>query len=424
MQRIIRGLVLILVMVGLATSLTHAQDNSVLETDVIQALNQVRTQAGKNDLVVDVRLMDAARAYAADWSRGSSPQSQLMGSYLDAADYYDYAHAQVLLSGGNLGSTELVNYWLGDFEIRDEIINGQYEEVGMGIANGAGDGLTYYVLVIAQPIACQADIQTNPDIQRTQAETVLAWVNNARRETGLETLTLNTQLNNAARVYAEDMQENGYPEEPHTGTDGSQPADRVTRSGYLWRVVAENILQRGDLDASGAFDQWWNSPDHRANILEPGVSEMGLWFACDTQSGEFYYVQVFAAPINILEAEEAIQQTFALISNARAEAGAPPVLLSLQLNNAAQQFSTARLQNLPMDLQTAVDASGYAYQDVVALQVRGIGAQPSDVLAQWRSGTQQYETLTDASVTDVGIGVANNEDGEVYYTVIFGEPAP
>ena len=39
-----------------------------------------------------------------------------------------------------------------------------------------------------------------------------------------------------------------------------------------------------------------NSPGHRANILSDDVSEIGIGFAVDDQSGAMYWTQKFAAP--------------------------------------------------------------------------------------------------------------------------------
>ena len=76
--------------------------------------------------------------------------------------------------------------------------------------------------------------------------------------------------------------------------DGQTPADRITKAGYQARAWGENISW-GQKDSAGALATWMNSPPHKANLLNPEFTEIGVGIATDTQ-GRKYYVQVFAAP--------------------------------------------------------------------------------------------------------------------------------
>src|SRR5690606_24921960 len=84
---------------------------------------------------------------------------------------------------------------------------------------------------------------------------VLELVNSARarpRPCGRESfaaappLTLSAELTSAALVHAKDMA--ARDRLSHRGSDGSQAAGRVTRAGYRWQNVGENIA----LDATDA----------------------------------------------------------------------------------------------------------------------------------------------------------------------------
>jgi uncharacterized protein YkwD len=82
----------------------------------------------------------------------------------------------------------------------------------------------------------------------------------------------------------------------HTGSDGSQVAERARRSGYAWRSVGENIAA-GQMTAEAAMQGWIKSPSHCANLMQPGYTEMGLAFAVNPQSESgVYWVQVFGLP--------------------------------------------------------------------------------------------------------------------------------
>jgi uncharacterized protein YkwD len=104
----------------------------------------------------------------------------------------------------------------------------------------------------------------------------------------------NARLRAAAAVHASDMA--GLSFFSHTGSDGSQVAERARRSGYAWRTVGENIAA-GQMKADDAMQGWLKSPSHCANLMLPGYTEMGLAFAVNPQSESgVYWVQVFGLP--------------------------------------------------------------------------------------------------------------------------------
>jgi uncharacterized protein YkwD len=82
----------------------------------------------------------------------------------------------------------------------------------------------------------------------------------------------------------------------HTGADGSSPADRVRRSGYVARVVGENIAA-GVPSAAEVVAGWLDSPGHCANIMDARFTEMGLAYAVNPSSAlQIYWTQLFALP--------------------------------------------------------------------------------------------------------------------------------
>ena len=61
----------------------------------------------------------------------------------------------------------------------------------------------------------------------------------------------------------------------HLGADGSTLGDRLQRAGYTACISAENVA-RGTSDIRSTVATWMDSPDHRANILTPGVTQFGF----------------------------------------------------------------------------------------------------------------------------------------------------
>jgi hypothetical protein len=124
---------------------------------------------------------------------------------------------------------------------------------------------------------------------------VLRLVNVERAKVGLNPLCLSTQLTQAAQVHSNDMATNNFMS--HTGSDGSSAAVRVDRTGYKFSWRGENVAA-GQASPAGVMDSWMNSPDHRANILRPEFTELGVGYALNSNAQfKHYWTQVFGTPI-------------------------------------------------------------------------------------------------------------------------------
>ncbi|WP_327250913.1 CAP domain-containing protein [Streptomyces sp. NBC_01244] len=117
---------------------------------------------------------------------------------------------------------------------------------------------------------------------------VLALVNKERAAVGCPVLTVNEKLTKAAQDHSEDMA--AHSNMSHTGSDGSDPGQRITRAGYQWRTYAENVAY-GYPTAAQVMEGWMNSPGHKRNILDCNVKEIGIGLA---QPGQ-YWTQDFGA---------------------------------------------------------------------------------------------------------------------------------
>lgn len=114
-----------------------------------------------------------------------------------------------------------------------------------------------------------------------QAE-LLHLHNEARKEHGLSTFCVREQLMDAATAHSRDMLSRTYYD--HVAPDGSTPEQRVRATGYSYSEMAENIhrrplsyaLEPTQKDLEQVFDDWMNSPGHRANLLNPDLHEIGI----------------------------------------------------------------------------------------------------------------------------------------------------
>jgi uncharacterized protein YkwD len=108
---------------------------------------------------------------------------------------------------------------------------------------------------------------------------VLADVNAARRQRGLQALRFSAALSRAAESHSRDMARRGYF--THESADGSAFWRRVERfygsAGYRTWAVGENLLWVSpDLDSGTALSMWMASPPHRENLLSRQWREVGL----------------------------------------------------------------------------------------------------------------------------------------------------
>lgn len=123
-----------------------------------------------------------------------------------------------------------------------------------------------------------------------QAREVVDLVNAERAKAGCGAVSIDDKLMTAAQRHSQDQAD--HQNMSHTGSDGSDPGDRIDRVGYEWRTYGENVAWNQKTPAA-VMDAWMNSPGHRANILNCAFTEIGVGIA--TSNGP-YWTQVFAAP--------------------------------------------------------------------------------------------------------------------------------
>ncbi|MFE7038221.1 CAP domain-containing protein [Streptomyces atratus] len=122
-----------------------------------------------------------------------------------------------------------------------------------------------------------------------EAARLLKLVNSARSEVGCSPLTLNAKLTKAARKHSADMA--SHRNMSHTGSDGSDPGDRITHAGYDRSAYGENVAY-GYTTPESVMAGWMNSPGHKRNILDCSFKEIGVGLA---QPGN-YWTQDFGQP--------------------------------------------------------------------------------------------------------------------------------
>lgn len=151
----------------------------------------------------------------------------------------------------------------------------------------------YWLLLVA---SCVALAVAQPTVQATDggttvylpligtaaptfAQQVVNLINQERMSYGCQPFNVSPQLGAAALAHSQDMAINDFVS--HTGSDGSSPGERVTRAGYNWRMVAENIAA-GQSTPEAVVAAWMSSGDHRANILNCALHDIGIGYYYQT----------------------------------------------------------------------------------------------------------------------------------------------
>jgi uncharacterized YkwD family protein len=314
----------------------EAVDNGLMEQQVVDQINQARTQNGMPMLQLDSALTVAAKQ-----------QAQLLAN----SDGSNYSEVYKLRSSGQYQAVQasvlrtadvayLVNMRLSDSSFVG--LSEQYNLVGAGTADSATFGkITVVIFAQGQSVAQQVaptvqttlqteqpqNITSEQQLQETQPEhaqpeqlqpeqtqpqqieqtsvnsnqiqtqgtqsvsgfqqRVVELVNQERAKVGLNPVVPMDDLTKVAQVKAEDMATNNYFS--HTSPTYGSPFDMMKQFGINYSHAGENIAM-GYSTPEKVMEGWMNSEGHKKNILNPNFTEIGVGF---TTNGN-YWVQEFA----------------------------------------------------------------------------------------------------------------------------------
>jgi uncharacterized protein YkwD len=194
---------------------------------------------------------------------------------------YAYVTIGEHLVSGPRTPEEFLAYCLGTEQARRTLYDTAFTQVGLGRTHGGGD--VFWTALWARPL-------TPGDLARTEAE-VVTLTNRERAAAGLPPLATDPALTRAAQAHSTDMVARDFYS--HTAPDGSRPWDRAAAAGAARRSIGENIAC-GQRSPAEVVTGWMNSPGHRANILKPDFTHIGIGFTGGGRAGT-YWTQLFGA---------------------------------------------------------------------------------------------------------------------------------
>jgi len=111
------------------------------------------------------------------------------------------------------------------------------------------------------------------NVQATAEDKILELMNAKRVEAGLKPLTMDNTLVQVARYKSDHMIQYNYFD--HVTPQGTKYTDWLQAVGYKYTTAGENIAYN-TYDANELFTQWWNSPGHRANMMNSSYTKVGI----------------------------------------------------------------------------------------------------------------------------------------------------
>lgn len=238
------------------------------------------------------------------------------------------------------------------------------------------------------------------DVESVRRE-LLAMIDRTRREAGVQSLRPHEGLDAVARAHSLDMAEHNFI--GHTSPTTGTAADRVRRAQLRTGLVLENI-GRG-YGANEIHRGLVESPGHRANLINPDVTHVGIGVVpqSDGDRTAFVVTEVFIRQADRVDLSGAPEQLLTLINRARRARGAPEVSLEPPMSEAAQNAAQEFFSDPSLSQQDTVDdASASLRRFAIAYsRIGGVMAVVSDV-----SEAGALEPTLDAGIRFIGIGVA------------------
>jgi uncharacterized protein YkwD len=132
--------------------------------------------------------------------------------------------------------------------------------------------------------------------ETSYAQQVLTLVNQERANNGgLPPLTMHGACADCAFDHTWDMEDRNFF--AHTNPDGQSPFDRMAAAGITYSAAGENIAA-GYGTPAAVMAGWMASAGHRANILNPNFTEIGIGVRISDGGAMYsdYWTQVFRRP--------------------------------------------------------------------------------------------------------------------------------
>lgn len=234
---------------------------------------------------------------------------------------------------------------------------------------------------------------------------LLRLLNEARTRARLAPLAVLAGLTEAARAHCQDMADHRFV--AHNSPTQGTTVERLQRVGLRSGLTLENVA-RG-YGPREIFDGLMASPGHRANILNPDVTHVGIGVVRDPSGNGLLVTQDFVAVATAIDTAAAEQALLRAINLARRGRGLASLEERPNLSAAAREASAGFFRNPSRTQQQALqDASGQVQREGLLYRRISLAAAFGPRI----DGAERLEPLLDDASRFIGIGVAQGDHPE------------
>jgi uncharacterized protein YkwD len=230
---------------------------------------------------------------------------------------------------------------------------------------------------------------------------LFALLNESRRAFGRAPLVRESAIDRVAAAHSRDMVASGFV--GHVSPTTGNPTDRVSRAGLRSGLVLENIGRA--YGARSLHEGLLESPGHRATLLNPDVTHVGLGVVAEPEGSRTAWVatEVFLRMAQAIDLETAPDTVRGLLDRARTARGHAPLEADPNLTRAAAEAAAQFFADPRSTQQDIIDDASAGLRRF-AIQFRRIGGLMAVVTDLSEAGA--LEPALDGEVRYVGVGVA------------------
>src|SRR5262249_18570631 len=179
------------------------------------------------------------------------------------------------------------------------LFTGAFRERSTAMLHKSWAGLLVIVMLAPAPAAAQSRTERNSEALERQVgdsgssgnvpnldqvkEQIVALTNAFRADNKRPDLKVNAKLDRTAQPFPDNMAQNDKSSQT---ADAKESWERVANAGYAYCIVLENIAYEFNAEGFGTRElaerfvqSWKDSPEHRKNMLDPDVDEIGVGVA-------------------------------------------------------------------------------------------------------------------------------------------------
>ncbi len=171
---------------------------------------------------------------------------------------------------------------------------GRYTIEVMAVGRQGPQIVALFPVFVDAPPSVMSPSEPSPSVAQDRhpdspAVSLFRRLNHERRRIGVDPLEFDDQLTSLATAHSRDMVERRYF--GHVSPTGTDLTARLDHAGLATLHAAENLVRGGS--AARAHAQLMESPAHRANLLDPDLTHVGIGVI--EREGELVVTQIFVS---------------------------------------------------------------------------------------------------------------------------------